>query len=55
MKGEGMRFSVGYQLPGDDDDSPVEIVADYLEHITEVFFPWADQPSGRAPLSTSHG
>lgn len=55
MKGGGMRFSVGYQLPGEDDDALVEIVADYLDHITEVYFPWADQPSGRAPLSTSHG
>ncbi len=33
----------------------VEIIADYAEHIAEVYFPWADMPSGRAPLATRRG
>ncbi len=50
-----MKFAVGYQLPGDEDEPLVEIVADYAEHIAEVYFPWADMPSGRAPLATRRG
>ncbi len=33
----------------------VEVIADYAEHIAEVYFPWADMPSGRAPLATRRG
>jgi collagenase-like PrtC family protease len=44
-----MKFAVGYQLP-DAADSMVEIVRDYREHISEVYFPWKGLPSGRAPL-----
>ena len=50
-----MKFAVGYQLPGEDDEPMVEIIADYAEHIAEVYFPWADMPSGRAPLASRRG
>lgn len=50
-----MKFAVGYQLPGEDDEPMVEIIADYAEHIAEVYFPWADLPSGRAPLASRRG
>ncbi len=50
-----MKFAVGYQLPGDDDEPIVDVIAEYAEHIAEVYFPWADMPSGRAPLATRHG
>ena len=33
----------------------VEVIADYAEHIAEVYFPWADMPSGRAPLASRRG
>ena len=47
-----MRFSIGYQLPGPDDAFP-DIVSDYREHISEVYFAVPGDPSGRAPLSES--
>ena len=50
-----MKFAVGYQLPGEDEEPLVEVIRDYREHIAEVYFPWADMPSGRAPLATLHG
>lgn len=50
-----MKFAVGYQLPSDDDEPMVEIIADYAEQIAEVYFPWADLPSGRAPLASRRG
>lgn len=50
-----MKFAVGYQLPSDDDEPMVEIIADYAAQIAEVYFPWADLPSGRAPLASGRG
>lgn len=50
-----MRFAVGYQLPEPDEEPFVDIVRDFSEHIEEVYFPWADMPSGRAPLTTRRG
>ncbi len=50
-----MKFAVGYQLPDEDEEPLVEIVRDYREHIAEVYFPWADMPSGRAPLTSRRG
>ena len=46
-----MKFAVGYQLPDGDEEPLVEVVRDFREHIAEVYFPWADMPSGRAPLA----
>ncbi|MGC9316772.1 MAG: hypothetical protein ACP5KN_01900 [Armatimonadota bacterium] len=50
-----MRFAIGYQLPDEDGEGIAEIAAEYAEHIAEVYFPWADMPSGRAPLATRRG
>ena len=50
-----MKFAVGYQLPGEDTEPIVEVIEEYRDHIAEVYFPWADMPSGRAPLATMHG
>lgn len=50
-----MRFAVGYQLPDQDEEPIVDVIEEYREQIAEVYFPWADMPSGRAPLSTTHG
>ncbi|HCU38115.1 MAG TPA: hypothetical protein DGT21_22580, partial [Armatimonadetes bacterium] len=50
-----MKFSVGYQLPDGESEPLVDIIADYAEAVSEVYFPWGDMPSGRAPLATVHG
>ncbi len=51
-----MRFSVGYQLPDDDGaETFADIVADYRDHIEEVYFPWVGQASGRAKLGVQRG
>jgi collagenase-like PrtC family protease len=50
-----MKFSVGYQLPGEEGERFADIVRDYAQHIAEVYFPWADQPSGRAALNVRRG
>ncbi len=43
-----MKFAVGYQLPREGEEPFAEVVADYADAIAEVYFPWADMPSGRA-------
>lgn len=50
-----MLFSVGYQLPDPDEPPFSETVEAFREHIGEVYFPWADMPSGRAPLTSRRG
>lgn len=50
-----MRYAIGYQLSGPDEEPFLELVRDYREHIAEVYFPWADMPSGRAALATQRG
>ena len=50
-----MRFAVGYQLAEGDEESFVDLVADYREHIAEVYFPWVGMPSGRADLTNRRG
>jgi len=42
------KFSIGYQLM--DYDSIPDIVNDYREHISEVYFAYPGDPSGRSPL-----
>jgi collagenase-like PrtC family protease len=46
-----MKFTVGYQLPEEDEEPLTAIVADFRDRIAEVYFPWLDQPSGRSPMS----
>ncbi|MBU0477838.1 hypothetical protein KKC91_04640 [bacterium] len=50
-----MKFAVGYQLPEQDEESLVDIVRDFREHISEVYFPWLDMPSGRSPMTMRDG
>jgi collagenase-like PrtC family protease len=50
-----MKFAVGYQLTESGDEPFVDLVRDYKDQIAEVYFPWADMPSGRAPLSSRRG
>ncbi len=44
-----MKFSVGYQLPDEYTSFP-EICREYSESISDVFFSWGNEPSGRFPL-----
>ena len=44
-----MKFSIGYQLP-DELFSTLDLCRDYSEHISDVFFSWGNEPSGRFPL-----
>ena len=50
-----MKFAVGYQLAEEEEEPFVHLVRDFRDHIEEVYFPWADMPSGRAPLNTRRG
>lgn len=45
-----MKFTIGYQLP-DEDDSIVSIAADYREHIAEVYFAPPGAASGRSAVA----
>ena len=49
-----MQFALGYQQPDNGEPFPA-IVADYREHVGEVFFPWVGMASGRAALGRSRG
>lgn len=50
-----MKFSVGYQMAGVGEESFVDIVRDYRDHLDEVYFAWLDMPSGRSPMSCRDG
>jgi len=51
-----MKFAIGYQLPEEKDEvSVLEIIDEFGKRISEVYFPWADMPSGRAPLLSRRG
>jgi len=50
-----MKFSVGYQLADPVEQPFAEVVAEFLPHIAEVYFPWLGLPSGRAPIGGRHG
>ncbi len=45
-----MKFAVGYQQMEPHEESFVDMVRDYAAHVAEVYFPWVNQPSGRAAL-----
>ncbi|MBR6523326.1 MAG: hypothetical protein IKT39_01790 [Clostridia bacterium] len=47
-----MKFSVGYRLP-DEYDSVYSICSDYKESISNVYFSYGNNPSGRSPLGES--
>lgn len=44
-----MKYTIGYQLP-DEFDSTYEICKDYQHAVSEVYFPWGSEPSGRSAL-----
>ncbi len=50
-----MKFAVGYQLADPDEEPFVDLVREFADHIAEIYFPWADMPSGRAALTTTRG
>ncbi len=50
-----MKFAVGYQLSEASEEPFVQLVRDFLPHVAEVYFPWADLPSGRAALTSRRG
>ncbi|NQU44258.1 hypothetical protein HQ520_13290 [bacterium] len=50
-----MRFAIGYQLPDPGEEPFVDLVAEYRDHIAEVYFPWAQLPSGRSALGGREG
>ncbi len=50
-----MKFSVGFQLYEGEEEPFSEIVSDYRDDISEVFFAWQDIPTGRGAVSTLHG
>lgn len=50
-----MKFAIGYQLPEPGEPPFAELVADYRDHVAEVYFPWVHSPSGRADLTRRRG
>jgi len=50
-----VKFAVGYQLAEGDETPFSEIVKNFRENISEVYFPWMDMASGRSQLVTRHG
>ncbi len=46
-----MKYSIGYQLP-DENDSISEITEDLGDSISEIYFAWVGESSGRAPVET---
>ena len=46
-----MKYSIGYQLP-DEYDSTYKICRDYAGKVSEVFFSWGSEASGRLPPGT---
>ncbi|MDD4872778.1 MAG: hypothetical protein PHR77_19675 [Kiritimatiellae bacterium] len=50
-----MKYTVGYQLPEEDEKPFIEVVRDFKNHIAEVYFPWMDMASGRLPLTVIDG
>jgi collagenase-like PrtC family protease len=49
-----MKFAIGYQQPENGERFP-DLVNDYREHISEVYFPWVGTASGRASLGKARG
>lgn len=44
-----MKYSIGYWLPNEF-DSTVDVCRDYMQHISNVYFSFANEKSGRLPL-----
>ncbi|MCK9266937.1 hypothetical protein M0P98_08750 [bacterium] len=51
-----IKFAIGYQLQEEKDEPPfLDIIDKFEAQISEVYFPWANMASGRAPLLTRRG
>jgi hypothetical protein len=50
-----MKFAVGYQQSEITGETFSDIVRDYKEHISEVYFPWVGTASGRNSLGSKRG
>ncbi len=50
-----MKFAIGYQLPTAEEEPFSVLCERYREHIAEVYFAWADIPSGRSPVTVRAG
>ena len=50
-----MKYAVGYQLPEGNESPFSDLVEQYADSISEVYFPWLDIPSGRSAIASRHG
>jgi collagenase-like PrtC family protease len=50
-----MELAVGYPVIEDDDQSFVDVVRAFRDHIAEVYFAWPGDPSGRSAFGLAHG
>ena len=50
-----MKFNVGYSISADNSYNFLDIVERYRDHISEVYFPWLDNATGRASLTNVDG
>ena len=50
-----MKIAVGYQLPDAENGSFADIIGGFIGSVEEVYFPWLDQPSGRAIMTVHEG
>jgi collagenase-like PrtC family protease len=50
-----MKYAVGYQLAEQDEEPFPRLLESYREHISELYFPWMDMPTGRSILSVRRG
>lgn len=47
-------FSIGFRVMPDESEPFSQIVSDYRDCITEVYFAWPGEPSGRSPVAIRH-
>lgn len=51
-----MKFSVGYQYPDEENAERFpEILSDYSEHVTELYFAPGNEPGARSPAAAASG
>lgn len=50
-----MKYAVGYQLSEEYEQEFIDIVRTYKDHISEVYFPWIDNSTGRGSLADDKG
>ena len=50
-----MKFAIGFQLYENGEEPFSELIHDYKDKISEVFFAWQDIATGRSAVATRHG